>query len=442
MVGWRIVVVAAGLVGCSNEVSQLRWEVDEDLGSLVHVRWRQGVRSDVWVEYSVDPGVWRSTPVLEGRAGRNDARIIGIPYGERAEWRVVTASGATAEGRTIETAPVPAELPVGRLREAVPGKWLDRGEFLLTSISQPGGGWSSSGPFWAVIVDRAGRPVWARRTQLSGQWTLYAQVSQSGDHLLLDQFENFRAQNEPVAIRTYLDEVIEEIPMPGHHHAFVELPDGSLVWGSRAARHGGGEALVKKSPGEKGETVLWTCADDWPEGHELGCRSNCVYYDEARDSFLYSFYTNESVVEVDHQTGTTLWWAGRTPGGYAFENAGDQFFWQHGVSWTPEGTLLVSTHDADAQPNTNLAREFEVDHDARLLRTVWDYDANGLAATNGDAWRLDNGNTLHTLGSASFVKEVDPDGEVVWHLDFNENNNNRLMGRSEWISDLYSLLSP
>jgi hypothetical protein len=61
--------------------------------------------------------------------------------------------------------------------------------------------------------------------------------------------------------RTYLDEEIEEIDTPGLHHAFIELPGTTLVWGSQ--HHGGGESLVERVPGQVGETVLWTCSDDW-----------------------------------------------------------------------------------------------------------------------------------------------------------------------------------
>lgn len=428
------------LAGCSGEIEQLRWELHEDVRSFAWVSWRQGERADARVEYSFDPGEWLSTPVIEARAGKNQALVAGIPYGHEARWRVVLDDGTIREaGRPIQTEAAPENLPQGRLQRAVPQGWYADGTYLLTSISQPGGGWSSSGPFWTVILDRQARPVWVRRTRQSSHWTLYAQVSVSGDHLLLDEFRNFGG-GDALAIRTYLDEEIEEIPIPGHHHAFVEMPDGSLVWGSRG--HGGGEALVEKQPGQKGETVLWTCESDWTEGHAQGCRSNCVFYDEDRDSFLISFYTNESVVEIDRASGSTLWWAGDTAGGYAFDPPESQFIWQHGVTWTDAGTLLLSTHDFGGARRTNEAREYVVDHERGVLEAVWAYDAEAFAATNGDTWRLPNGNTLHTLGSASLVKEVDADGEVVWHLDYNEGGANRLMGRSEWISDLYSLLSP
>ena len=54
-------------------------------------------------------------------------------------------------------------------------------------------------------------------------------------------------------------------------------------------------------------------------------------------------------------------------------------------------------------------------------------------------WRLDNGNTLHTVGTAGRVKEASPDSEVVWDVNF---SGFRLMGRGEFIEDLYDFVSP
>ena len=50
-----------------------------------------------------------------------------------------------------------------------------------------------------------------------------------------------------------------------------------------------------------------------------------------------------------------------------------------------------------------------------------------------------NGNTLHIVGSIGQIEEYLPDCTVVWHLDF---GSNYLLGRGEFIQDLYTLLSP
>jgi len=276
--------------------------------------------------------------------------------------------------------------------------------------------------------------VWANVTP-NHHWTLFAQVALSGDHILWDQASRWADWDGGAASqvhRTYLDAPIESISTPGLHHAFVQLPNGNLVWGS--VYHGGHEALVEKAPGQPDETILWTCQADWPNSGS--CESNGIFYEPATDSFLYSFYTNSSIVEVDHQTGQSLWWAGNVPGGYDFVPGNIQFSWQHGISYTSNGTLLVSTESGGW---STMVREYTVDHNNQELTEVWGFDAGIHADTNGDAWRLPNGNTLHVVGSASELYEVTSNHQVVWHLDY---NGTRLLGRGEFIEDLYDLVSP
>ena len=86
-----------------------------------------------------------------------------------------------------------------------------------------------------------------------------------------------------------------------------------------------------------------------------------------------------------------------------------------------------------------MLREYTVDQKTGVLTSIWEYDPGIHAGTNGDAWRLDNGNTLHVIGSAGHVVEVTAEGEEVWHVTFNDNF---LMGRGELIADLYTLVSP
>ncbi len=308
----------------------------------------------------------------------------------------------------------------------------------MSSINQQSGGWVS-GTYWTFVIDRQGRPIWAQAAP-QGHWTLFSQVSVTGDYFLWDEatyWSNWDSGRGSSVHKAYLDREIQEITTPGLHHAFVQLPDESLVWGSQ--NHGGGEALVEKANGAGDDdegTVLWTCEDDWP--HSGHCESNGLFYAVDRDAFLYSFYTNNSLVEVDHATGRSSWWAGEVRDGYAFDPTDSQFSWQHGITYNGDGHLMVSTHSRGGSMTT-LVREYEVDHEASTLRQTWSYDANVFASTNGDAWRLPNGNTLHLLGSAGELKEVTDDGTVVWHVDW---HSEKLLGRGQFVNDLYTLISP
>ncbi len=416
----------------------LGWELHDDVESLVWVSWTQRVDATVHVEWSFEDDEWHSTNSWELEAGTHTKLIAGVPFEEDADWRVVIEDGESYEGDTISTGEYPSGWPRPTVRVEDPDNWLSTGNYLLTSINEDSGGWMS-GTYWTFIIDREGRLIWADYAP-QRHWTLFVQVSVTGEYFLWDEATYWSAWDSGAGSyvhKRYLDAKIEDIWTPGLHHAFVQLPDESLAWGSQY--HGGEEALVTKAVDAAEDddgTVLWTCDDDWPgSGH---CESNGLFYSADRDAFLYSFYTNSSIVEVSHSTGESIWWAGTVGNGYKFNPTTSQFSWQHGVSYTDDGHLLVSTH-GQTGAMTTYVREYEVDHDNTTLGEVWSYDAGVFASTNGDAWRLDNGNTLHLLGSAGEIKEVTADGTTVWHVDWNAE---KLLGRGEFIEDLYSLVSP
>ncbi|MEZ4238070.1 MAG: hypothetical protein R3F59_18375 [Myxococcota bacterium] len=427
-------------------VRDFDFHVHDSVNSLVYVTWDQQYARPAHVEFSIDEGEWLSTPSVDRAVGPNEQLVVGVPYDTDAQWRVVI-DGEDLEpfdGGTLHTGILSPAFPRGQLIPAAndPSAWQPGDRYLLTSISQDpndwGGGW-----YWAYIMDRKARVVWAQRAP-DQHWTLFAQVAQSGDHLLIDEstaWADFDEGRDSVVHRTWLDQEIEAVATPGLHHEFVQLPDGTLAWGSQA--HGGGEALCTKAPGAAEEEVIWTVTEDWPQGQGGwgGPESNGMFYDADTDTFLYSWYTNNSIVEVDHATGTSLWWAGDASGGYDFVPASSQYAWQHGISYTDAGTLLVSSEyrPPSGGPTHTWLLEYEVDHTNHQLRLVWSNDSGARADTNGQAWRLANGNTLHVVGSAGVVREVGPDDRDVWRVEY---GNHYLLGHGQFIDDLYALVKP
>jgi hypothetical protein len=420
------------------ELTGLEWRLHA-IESMVYVSWTQSATADLHVEYSFDSGVWMSTPTVTYEAGDHERIVVGIPYATQADWRLVAGDGTSVDGSQILTGILPPGLPTGAVLVSDPTRWLATGNYILTSINERQGGWTG-GDYWTFIMDREARVVWAHKAP-QNHWTLFAQVSVTGDHVLWDEstyWSDFDDGRDSVIHKTWLDEEFEVVPTRGLHHEFIQLPDETLVWGSQD--HGGDEALVKKAPGQPDETILWTCQGDWPGSGN--CESNGLFWQESTDSFLYSFYTNNSLVEVDHVTGASLWWAGDVAGGYAFVPRNSQFAWQHGVSYTSTGTLLLSSEwdGGDGGATETWLMEYEVDRVAGSLTLVWSDNSDVRAETNGQAWRLDNGNTLHLVGSASVIREVEPGGDDVWRVDFE--GDDRLLGQGEYIEDLYALVKP
>ena len=421
------------------------WRLPDEIGSLVYVSWEQNGAADARVEYSFEEGEWLTTPPFEAGEGEHEQILLGIPFDTEAQWRVVAGEGdltLTVDGEPLSTGPLPPGLPVGVITYSDPTAHESTGNFLLSSICQELGGWDP-GNYWTFIVDREGRPVWAQVAP-NEHWTLFAQVSKSGTSILWDEstyWLNWGANHGIGSLihRQYLDEEIETYPADGIVHAFVELPDGTLAWGSEY-HVPNTEALVELAPGADEVEVIWTCAEGYPGSPNAYCSSNGLFYEASTDTYLYSFWDESVVLEVDRATGDNLWWAGDVAGGYGFDPPESAFTFQHGISYTYDGTLLL--HSGGYGMGAQLmVREYEVDHDDQTLYEIWnsgeETDVSGVL--NGDVWRLPGGNTLHTLGSGGMVKEIAPDLAEVWVLDF---QGEHLMGASAMIEDLYALVAP
>ncbi len=429
--------------------------IHDDIGSLVYVSWVQSDDDTVTVEYSFDEGEWLSTPPLSVAAEETaEALLLGVPYGMTVTWRLVGESLGVSEEQTATTDEQPGDLPPATLVLSDPLRYQPGADYLLGSINEDDVGWGG-GTYWKFIIDRQGRYVWAMETP-EKHWSIFLRQSRDGSAILWDEatyWSSFSGEGEDGQVhRMKIDGTIEEsIPTPGLHHAFVELADGRLAWGDASA--GWFEDLVEYDT--SGEiSVIWSCEDfltelGMPEdvsGHDKWkyayCESNTLYWHEPTDTFLYSFYSSSSVLEIDH-SGEVLWYAGGLHDGYAFADEDDTFYWQHGVHYTDEGTLLLSSEADCADPEVceygyeTVVFEYEVDHDSGRLDTVWTF-GRGLGLygnTAGEAHRLDNGNTLHNYGAGSALKEATAEGEVVWWVEWEYFH---LLGRTTFIEDLYA----
>jgi hypothetical protein len=231
--------------------------------------------------------------------------------------------------------------------------------------------------------------------------------------------------------------VLETIDAPGMHHCFIEMPDGSILWG--AADGFDSERIMRRWP-DGTVTTVWDCV---PFYDSLGlvdwCHTNSIVYDEPTDTLLLSFPTDDTfVLEVDATTGDELRWFGHIPGSWSFDAPTSAFQYQHGVTWTDQGTLLLSSQLSPSNEDA-LVREYTVDEGTQTLTQIWSFGAgDGIDAVNaGEAHRLPNGNTLHNTGTTPRVREITAGDQVVWDLVW---PGDRLLGRTVFVTDLYALL--
>ena len=422
-------------------ISDTRWALDEQIGAVVRVAWWQARDGVGRVEYRFEGEDWLVSPARERGAGEQTQALVGIPYDTDVELRVVLETdGEQVEGDVLvaRTGPLPDPTLAPRLLAADSTRWEPGGRWLITSLNATQMGWRS-GQFYAFILDRQGRVIWARPTE--GQhFTLAAQVARDGASLWVDDntFWSNLAEEPPCQLHrlTLAGGVSESVEIPDANHPWTELPGGRIAWW--ALPGGGlGELRVREPDGSR--WVLLTCEDPQnPFSNDESCLANTVSWREDDDSFLVSLALQDLVLHLDGQDGEILHRFGPRDDAWGFDPPESAFYLQHGVAFTDAGTLLLSAHAGEAD-ETGVAREYALDEAAGLLRQVWSFgEGEGVRADlGGEAQRLPGGNTLHGYGTTPRLREITPAGEVVWDLAWEEGY---LLGHASFVEDLWPLV--
>ncbi len=420
--------------------TDLRAEVLETMGSVVALRWSQAVTGSARATFSIEGEDPQQTPIIDAQVGDNELLLLGVPFDGEVTWSLtLTAddgSVLTTDPATTLTDPLPEGVPQVDEISGDPDAWDAAARFVLTSMNGEG---AASSRAWTFIIDRQGRVVWALETPTQ-RTTLHARRSHDGSEILIDHnsfWAIFDGGEASQVVAVGIDGVIAEtIDTPNLHHPFTELADGTLVWGASTGFYA--DEVIRQRTPDGTVTDLWSCEAllDALSVDEY-CGSNTLFWREESDTFLFSLYSVDSVIEVDHATGATLNTFGHLPGSWAFDPEESAFWWQHGVHVTSAGTLLVSTKAGEDVAET-VAREYALDEHTQTLTEVWSFGiGEGVYGSEmGEAHRLTGGNTLQNYGSTARIREATPAGEVVWDATWSRGN---YIGRSEVIADLYDL---
>jgi Arylsulfotransferase (ASST) len=143
------------------------------------------------------------------------------------------------------------------------------------------------------------------------------------------------------------------------------------------------------------------------------------------------------VFKIDRYTGEVLWRLGGIASDFSFVNDPyNGICGQHTASRLDNGHILIFDNARDclpeifgSRPNRSRAVEYALDEVDMTAEVVWSYERNGVvAASQGSAQRLSNGNTMIGWGSGPslLATEVTPAGEVVYELTGRARNNSRV----------------
>jgi hypothetical protein len=426
-------------------LTNLTATVNEPIGSIIEVGWEQNAASVGYVAYRFEPALptddWMASPTKSFAAGAHTELLLGIPYGSTVTWRLVAdPKGDDAEhtsaDQTIDNDPLPDGCPEPTVLVSEPTGMDPSFRYLLGSINE-GPYATEAQTFWAFILDRHARVVWATKPP-SGRMFMQIQPSYDGDEILLDYNSFWTIFDSGAAsqiARTKIDgSVVGLIDVPGLHHGFTETADHSILW-SAYRNHPHDDWLLEKDASGDQRTI-WKCADFHEAiGVEEACGSNNVYWDPKSDTVYFSFFQSDTVVHLDRESGDTIRWFGRLPGAYEFDPPESQFWLQHAAHLNPDGTFMVSSHTTESAYE-NVARVYTIDEaNERLVLEQTFGEGDGVYGQYiGEAWRLPSGNFLQNYGTNGRLREGTPDGAIVWDLQWDGN----WIGRTVALSDLYA----
>jgi hypothetical protein len=305
--------------------------------------------------------------------------------------------------------------------------------------------------YWIYILDRQARIVWYYKDPLDSR-ILFPLVSADGTHITYDVNRFDWYGRVSVIHRATLDfEYEEEIEMDNMSWGYAEEPDGKIIYNTVDYGGGGGGwdmplTLYERQP-DGTVRQIWE-SGTWAAGLGISeeCYSNTVNWDPERDTVLLSMPYLNTVLEIDRESGNLRSQWGDAPGSWAFYPASAGLEFNHYPTITKDGTFMVSSHiPGGDQPGAHRIMEFELDEENQVLKELWTYGEgiDDWSMYSGEAFRMENGNTLINFGTAGSIREVTPDKETAWHVlwdaDFPQEDYNKLCGHNVFVDDLYAL---
>lgn len=422
-------------------VSGVSASVHDEVATIIVVEWTQDVAaSSSWIAYTHEGADdWMETPAAPAGAGPQSAVLLGIPSEREVTFEIFSEIDgqivSSPEQYAAETGALPSNLYTPELR-VEPADGIVDAPYMLLSVDV-GPGWFY-GPFYVLILDRDGEVVWYRETS-DERCSMFPRVARDGDHIIIDAATLYTFEDglKDTLTRMTLDGRHQAVTeLPNLHYTWDELDDGSFVYGSTFSSR---DFYLDRIYPDGSIDRIWDCydwMDDSARDVYWACAPNTVTWQPDTDTVLWSMFETSTVVELDLFTGSVERQFGQLPGGWAIDPPSSSFDLQHYPNYTPQGTLLVSTH-VPGQPGLQRAREFALDEDAKTLREIWTYGDNSsrYARYAGEIQRIGADGALMNYGTDGVLQEVSAAGEVLWEIEWRD----RLIGHTTPIWDLYLL---
>lgn len=430
----------------SLTVSNLTIEPNPRMSLGAYVSWTTTEPANSEVQFGVDGPTFRVVDASEVTEHR--VHVIGMHAETSYEIKAVStnqnatgsADGSFTTGQLPENLPAQGTLVANQFDKMQPG-WT------LTNYQVGGSSNFSSSPAIIVLLDEEGIPVWYFvHGDSADQFGMTSTDWLSNGHVLIGN-----ASAEPAREVDLEGNVLWEGPSGGspalsHHTSKLSTGDYLVV------RESNESARVEEV--DPNDEVVWTwdlydyvqpltSASDW-------CHLNAVSVDPT-ENFVYFNCRFQGLFKVDRSSGNILWQMGAA---IDDSNSGDisylpdnsvRFNDSHDPEVHEDGTILFydnqgwASHTGGEGNGSYHSRvvEYALDEANEQATLTWEfpgdftvdpwYTEEWQTPIWGDADRLDNGNVLVTAGvrgsgTHTRIFEVTRDGEVVWGIEWPENN--------------------
>jgi hypothetical protein len=426
--------------------------VHDRVRTVLEVEWTQNLAAErTWLEFSFEGSeIMRSRPRPTELGPQRDV-VLGVPAQTDVSVRVVSEVGGVVTASSeyhATTGALPASLPRPTLFAFDAGRASPE-RFLLGAVEDSLGGGDVGyyfRTFFVYVMDRQGRIVWYYADPSTTATSSFQRVARDGEYLWIEKRAFTGGLAESVLKMTLDHRYFEEISVPGLSDCIDVTDDGALLYDVD------GELFERSANGAI--RSIWSCSARFGSG--FNCYTNTVNWYAGEDTVLLSFPYENTVVEVQRQTGALVGQYGSARGSYAFappreaRPAAWKFSFQHFPNRTPDGTLLVSTHAPGCarEPVPGAYRhafvEFEIDRATMTLTERFRYTLGPeWPQAKGMAIRVSNGNTLVNYGTGGVIREVTAEGHTVFGVKFDvpDGNDffNKMVGHNVLLDDLYAL---
>jgi hypothetical protein len=391
----------------------------------------------VIVRYGSDLSYGMETPkVGVPRTGRVTTTILGLVAGAVSHVEVVAfysdRDARKTNDFTVATPPIDPLVPERLELVVTKGAYAD---VLMLSMNRGdvGGG-------VAVVVNRAGRVLWYRRSGTGGP-SAFDRLPNG--HFILHQFEKQAFEEleiDGTVVRTWRD---EKSVAGSDGHDFRPLPNGNaLLFGAEthnvdsAESFPGGVAHALRwddtvSELTPGGTVVWRWSS-WSHVSETEITRDPAEPFDPKDyevvhtnsieslpdgNIVLSFRNTSTVAKINRVTGAVVWRFGGKQSDFRMESDSlGGFHRQHDARLVGDNRILLFDNGNFHNPPESRAVEYRLDEATKVGTLVWQYrkSPRAFAPISGSVERLPNGNTLISWGPSGVVSEVDTGGSVVW----------------------------